>query len=178
MSSFLSKTAPHKLDKKQPIRMLEEPTHPDILFIVDYWNRKRGVRAMPDRNDINPACFGRRLPYIGITEVVDGGRDFRFRLFGGEIAAMTGIDRTGEHFSTLEPSPETGLSAEQSRDRWTQAARFVLDTGKPIFPAALVMEQDGRMVELHVFALPLTAGGDDIAQIIGGAFILQIPDEH
>lgn len=173
VSSFLPKSAPHKLDKSEPIRMLDGPVHPDVVFMLEYWNIKRGARPMPDRCDISPTDFGRLLPYIGITEVLDGGSDFRFRLFGGEISAMTGIDRTGEAFSLLEPSPETGLTAEQSRQRWMLAARLVVDHRRPIFPAAYAIEPDGSRAELHAVALPLTAGGENVAQIIGAAFILR-----
>ena len=154
--------------------MLDEPAHPDVLFMLEYWRHKRGARALPDRQDINPTEFGRLLPFIGITEVIDGGRDFRFRLFGGEISAMTGIDRTGEVFSLLETSPETGLSAEQSRERWTLAARRVVETGEPLFLVAKVTQEDGSEAELHAFALPLTAGGEGVAQILGGAFVSKL----
>ncbi|MBX3488493.1 MAG: PAS domain-containing protein [Parvibaculum sp.] len=57
------------------------------------------VAGGPYRSDIRPEGLVGLLPSLAIVETIDGGSDFRFRLFGTVLAEYTGVDRTGERFS-------------------------------------------------------------------------------
>ncbi len=61
---------------------LETPEHKDVAALAAYWESKRAGRAMPDRANIDPAEIVRLLPNIFVCEVLDGGREYRFRIFG------------------------------------------------------------------------------------------------
>lgn len=69
--------------------------HPDIRFILDYWDGKRGARRMPKRSDIDPAEISRYLPYVTLVDVVPDERRFVYRLVGTMEVALRGRDPTG-----------------------------------------------------------------------------------
>jgi len=66
-----------------------------------YWELKRGGRAMPRRADIVPKDLIRILPYLQITEPVEGGRRMRYRLVGTAIVNAYGAELTGKHFDEV-----------------------------------------------------------------------------
>jgi hypothetical protein len=74
--------------------------------LLAYWDSKRGTKEMPARADIDPATIGKDLlPWIALTEVIDGGARFRFRLCGTGLAGIAGLDLTGRYIDELNPNP-------------------------------------------------------------------------
>lgn len=51
----------------------------------EYWERLRGDQPAPRRDQFDPIDIPALLPDIIFLEVVDGGRDFRFRVIGQEV---------------------------------------------------------------------------------------------
>jgi len=68
---------------------------PILSGTLAYWERQRGGRAMPRRADLNPADIPRLLPNLRLTEVIDGGARFRYRLVGTAIVTAYGREHTG-----------------------------------------------------------------------------------
>ena len=58
---------------------------PINLAGFDYWNKKRGSRRMPSRQDIDPAEIVKILPYVYLVDVQQDPLDFRYRLIGTEM---------------------------------------------------------------------------------------------
>jgi hypothetical protein len=71
----------------------DEP--PLLGFVRDYWRNKRGARAMPGRRDIVPTDMKQHLPHILLADVIDGGRDFRYRLVGSQLQGYFTANPTG-----------------------------------------------------------------------------------
>ncbi len=67
----------------------------------DYWEAKRGERAMPQRRDIDPSEIAKLLPYLQITELVEGGTRVRYRLVGTAIVSAYGAELTGKYFDEV-----------------------------------------------------------------------------
>lgn len=174
MSSFTSQAAPRQLDTASPVTLLDAPENADAIALHDYWQSKRGERPMPDRADIHPSDFTRMLPSMAIIEVIEGGRDFRFRLFGSELANWMHCDRTNQCFSEMLPAPGSDLTAEQVQKRWYAIARATLANARPLFWKAPVLSA-GSGLTMHAVVMPLTAGGNEIAQLLGGGFITSTP---
>jgi hypothetical protein len=76
---------------------IEEPAV--LAFVRDYWWRQRGDLAMPRRKDISPSDMKPHLPHILLADVIDGGRDFRYRLVGVELQRFFAGNPTGKLMS-------------------------------------------------------------------------------
>ncbi|HTT98882.1 MAG TPA: PAS domain-containing protein [Rhizomicrobium sp.] len=75
---------------------------PSVLaFVRDYWQAKRGSRAMPARNDVSPAQLKTQLPHILIADVVEGGADFRYRLVGTQLRGFFQSEPSGKLMSEI-----------------------------------------------------------------------------
>jgi hypothetical protein len=59
------------------------------------WCDKRGTRKLPPWSSFDPVELRRWLGNLNLLDVVDGGKDFRYRVHGTTIAAKVGADMTG-----------------------------------------------------------------------------------
>ncbi len=70
--------------------------NPRFQDLVAYWQGKRGGRALPLRQDIDPLELRQHLGSLNIIECLPGLEDFRYRLIGTRIVAAYGRDSTGK----------------------------------------------------------------------------------
>jgi hypothetical protein len=70
-----------------------------LLGLFRLWNAKRGARALPARHDLRPEELRPWFGNLIALDVIDGGRDFRYRLFGTAIVFQAGFDMTGKLLS-------------------------------------------------------------------------------
>lgn len=68
---------------------------PLLHELYAYWREKCQGRRMPRRRDIDPSEVALLLPHLLISEVVEGGERFRFRLAGTAVTRVLGRDPTG-----------------------------------------------------------------------------------
>jgi len=80
---------------------VESISDPRLAVLYSYWSSKRGARAIPGRADIEPGELRALLPHILLIDVVEGGRDFRYRLVGTEIERHIGRPVTGSLISEV-----------------------------------------------------------------------------
>ena len=78
-----------------------ELSAPHLQEAFSYWLSKRGSRAMPSRRDIDPVEMPKLLPYLMLIDVIPEPLDFRYRLIGTEVRAISRRDYTGMLFSQL-----------------------------------------------------------------------------
>ena len=68
----------------------------------EYWRKTRGARLMPRRSEIDPVEIPPRLlPHLQITEIVDGGARYRYRLAGTAIVDAYGAELTGKYYDEV-----------------------------------------------------------------------------
>ncbi len=92
-----------------------------------YWKTKRGTRAMPRRADVDPTEMPPRLlPLLYLTDVVDAGARFRYRLMGTAAVNSVRADLTGRYLDEL-------TEAGRYRDYVTALYRLVLARRQPVF---------------------------------------------
>ncbi|WP_299396540.1 PAS domain-containing protein [Pelagibius sp.] len=117
-----------------------EITELPLRQLYDYWTAKRGGRPWPARADILPSEIPTVLPFVMLTDVLDGGAagesggglQFRLRLVGTDVAF--GIDPTGQllheavpegpyrdHITALFSRGAAGPGALYSRTRYNYA---------------------------------------------------------
>lgn len=80
---------------------------PRLQRLLQYWQDKRGSRAMPGRNDIDPLDIPWMLGDISLVEVHRPAAclRYRFRLIGSRVAERLGYDMTGKWLEDL-PGPD------------------------------------------------------------------------
>lgn len=64
--------------------------------IADHWNKLRGYRLFPSRNDFKPVNLRKLLRHVTLLRVIDGGADYQFRVMGD-----VHVQAYGENFSNL-----------------------------------------------------------------------------
>ncbi len=135
--------------------------NPVLVAFLDYWNRKRGDRMMPARADIDPTEIPKLLPHIMITDVIDGGARFRYRLFGTALVEGYGRDATGRYVDEmLAPERVTALHAFYQtmcktrrpyyvRTHYPTASNFNLVSNRIVAP----LSSDGTTIDKMITAL-------------------------
>ena len=146
-----------------PIEFDPSDEPPKLLSAVrDYWFAKRGAGDMPRRADILPSELKPYLPNILLADVVDGGRDFRYRLVGRHLQPSFAANPTGKLMSeVLEP-----FGAETVRN--TIAAYSAVIVRR----APLRMRADGSYFAqgwkiVEAILAPLSDDGIDVNMIFG-----------
>lgn len=80
-----------------------------------YWLTSAAGRPMPTRADIDVFEMKPWLGHLMLVEVLEGGADFRYRLYGSNVAHLFGRDRTGQVTSALPVHAREIVCAEYRR---------------------------------------------------------------
>lgn len=131
-----------------------------IKALLDLWNAKRAGRAFPARADFT---MGDLLPWLGhlmLLDVVEGGNDFRFVLYGTALVEIFGFDLTGRLVS--ESHPQIGPKS-------LEEYRRVFETRAPDYVARR-SPANREYVSITKIALPLSSDGQTIDKILGAIY--------
>lgn len=146
----------------------DRPAAAAILRLFGYWQAQRGQRFAPRRADIDPAAIVPLLPDIVLYDVIDGGRDFRFRLIGTRIVEGLGRDSTGCLVSERYAAQPT------MRQRMLDRLQRVAILQQPVFGRGRIHWLPDRAHKRfeHV-ELPLSNDGATVDIILGALIILR-----
>jgi hypothetical protein len=136
---------------------------PEVLSSVrDYWLEKRGQRSMPSRADITPAEIKAQLPHVLLVDVIEGGKYFRYRLVGVELARFFHSDPTGKLMNeALAPFGGETVYATLASYRGVVERRAPMRlTG-----AGSIYGQEPK--HFDAFLAPLSADGATVNMILG-----------
>lgn len=123
-----------------------------------YWEDRRGGRDIPDRRDIDVLDLKPWLGWLNVLDVIDGGRDFRYRVFGTHHVARLGADVTGK------------LASESNaavRSHFTLFLGSIITTRRPVLTH--VTQQNmatGHAYEWRRLGVPLTRGGTAVDAVM------------
>lgn len=138
----------------------ERVTAPQLRFLLDHWSTLADGGTPPNYRQIDPSAMRPALGYVMLLDAVDGGRDFRYRLYGSLIARASDLDMTGRLLSDHPASSyvtEFGLAVY----------RAALQRPRPIYtertPAAA--ERTTRWQRL---ALPLVDDAGRVTRLLAG----------
>lgn len=135
--------------------------HPKLRDLWRFWNTLRGERATPRIDEVHALVLKPWLGNILLLDVIEGGRDFRYRLYGTIAAAHFGFDLTGRLVSQC-----TDLVGPQPLREY----RHVTESRRPegvarISPAAR------DHLQMDKLALPLAAvDGGPVVRILAGLY--------
>jgi hypothetical protein len=125
---------------------LDRVEQPRLRVVLDHWHAVRGQRAMPARRDIDPQGLRGALGIVMIARLDPVQDDFRFSLFGTEIAQAQRGDFTNKLARDLLPR-DFGQAISDSY-------RQVRSTGRPYY-GRLSLAIEREMVSYHRLVLPL-----------------------
>lgn len=146
---------------------LKEPKHPIIARFLTYWTEKCGTRAYPDRADILPADIVPLLPHISIHEVVDGGKDFRARIFGTAIVELVGEERTGMLISEFGYNANPPTQPYTVQRHWMDCLQTAYKEARPVLVGGRMSCSQRPYIIWHGISCPLSNGGSEIQKMIG-----------
>lgn len=131
-----------------------------LEFLRRYWGELAGDRRIPTGSEVDALAMRPALGYVILLDVIDGGSDFRYRVFGSIIASVSGFDMSGKRVSEHRASAyivEFALACY----------RAALARGEPLLtehgpPATL------NTVAWHRLVLPLAGADGNIARFLIG----------
>jgi len=133
-----------------------------------YWEAKCGGRAMPRRADIDPSEITRLLPYLQITEFVDGGARIRYRLVGTAIVTAYGAELTGKYFDEVFAGDRLRVVIDNYR--------VMCREKRPIFIGSRYVSRKDTELFCYRLLMPLSNDGTTINQVIT-AMSFKYPNE-
>lgn len=75
-----------------------------LRFLNDYWRGLRNGDGLPLASAVQPPDMKPALGVIMLLDVLNGGEDFRYRVYGTRIAQYSGFDMTGRRTSEIRTS--------------------------------------------------------------------------
>ena len=103
-------TFPEEAWTLRDLTILDRPESPAMHDLHAYWTVKRGARCAPGRHEIDPLEIKSHLGTLFMLDVLEAGRDYRYRLIGTRIVEVSGRDATGSCFSDLYASQPEALN--------------------------------------------------------------------
>jgi len=137
--------------------------HPQLHDLLDFWHQKCAGRRMPARKDFDVFELRPWLGRLHLVQVVAGGEDFRFTIYGSEVAVLHGTDLTGKALSSI---------AEPARESVRRAYAATCRSRAPLFI------EDDRLVRssltrLENLILPLSDDGRTVNRLLIGVSAIE-----
>jgi hypothetical protein len=120
--------------------------HTSTRAVFEHWNRQRGNRPAPERNDIDPVAIRQALG-DAIMLAADFADQLRFRLAGTRVCALFGREMKGEEFTTL--------CHETSRQPMTELLGIVTGEVSGAVIGLVGRTEDGVSTDIEMLLLPL-----------------------
>jgi hypothetical protein len=134
--------------------------------LYSYWNRLRGARLSPEREEIDPTEIRHILADTMILEV-DDERRLPIRIAGTRLNALFLDEQKGASF--------VSLFAPEDRSGMTAMAEAVLDSQRPAVAGLAAETELGEDIPLELLLLPLRHRGQTHARLLASLAPLALP---
>src|SRR5581483_10967665 len=114
--------------------------HPSTRELFEYWNKQRGRRPAPERNDIEPGAIRRVLADTFVL-AFDTAKGHPFRIAGTRVCAAFGRELKGEQF--------VGLWDEPSRTLVRDLVHIVAHEAVGVVASAACANAEGARLDLE-----------------------------
>ncbi len=133
----------------------DELPQSELKFLFNWWNESRGdcFAALPQ--DVDPFKLKPVLGRIAVLDILDGGEEFKYRLYGSAIINGPGKDLTGKLVSEIWTPLRTFFAITY---------RAVLLRKEPLYTRH-IPHHSLKMATWDRLILPLSSG-DDVERII------------
>jgi hypothetical protein len=129
---------------------------PEQADLYALWNDRRGARRMPARGEFSADDLRPWLGEIHLIEVIEGGKDFRYLVFGTDIARYYDVEMTRRLVSEWP--------ADMREPAFNTYRRIVRDAC-PYLVRQNELAQ-GRLHSNHRLVLPLSSHGIAVDHIL------------
>ncbi|MCK6451896.1 MAG: PAS domain-containing protein [Alphaproteobacteria bacterium] len=148
-----------------PPRVVWQPSEDDVRheplrFLVGFWQMHSAGGRLPGVDMVEPFALKPALGYIMLLDVLDDGWDYRYRLYGTNIAQRLGQDLTGRRTSDISKRAFTGTF-------YIAAYRAVLERRAPLFTVS-ASPRYVAAVDWWRLALPLAAPDGAVTRLLVG----------
>jgi hypothetical protein len=111
----LSKSVPESASGVIALDAIETPI---VRQGLEYWNRLRGTRRYPSRQDMVPRDMAPLLRNIVLIRLIDGGQNYEYRIVGDAHVISHGFSMQGMRVSDIDSySPGYGPVLKSLYDR-------------------------------------------------------------
>ena len=154
------RTRPSDASMEKTADFRQTLTSEKLKIVFDTWESLRVGRIGPRRDDISPAPLRGVLASTFIIDVVDGGRDFRFRFAGDRIIQFMGRRFAGMLLSELVGAPF--FDSMRAMYAACVAAKAPLASGvrQASYPGK-------EFLEIEAMVLPLSEDGVGVTHLFG-----------
>lgn len=125
---------------------LDAAENPLLRRVLAVWTVKKGERPFPAREELSPRDLAPALPYLTLSEVLDGGSDFRLRIVGEEVLAAYGHHLKGRTLSSL---------ADEIGGTMLEAYRNVVCHQAPLLLHGWFEHERHQLFQREVLIMPL-----------------------
>lgn len=118
--------------------------------LLQFWSTAADGSGVPNRQQLDAFALRPWLGHISIYEAIDGGRDFRIRLEGTAIVAITGEDWTGRRASEVDA---------RYGCRIAEFMREIVRTQRPMIHTMRVFQNEVEFITRLLLPVRTRAGG-------------------
>ena len=140
--------------------------HMNSEFLVDYWNRLRNGRAVPDQAEIDPRAIRQFLPAVFILDASNPSFP-TYRLAGTALCKRAGFELRGTNFFAQWDA--------QSFETLSSLLRRALRLRRPLCLRSAGRIADNGQVELETTLAPISYDGCGPSRFVGLAQTLNDP---
>jgi hypothetical protein len=140
--------------------------HPSVRELYRYWNARRGLRAAPERSDIEPGAIRRALADTFIL-ACDAAHGHSFRIAGTRLCAAIGRELRGSAFINL-------WDQESSRTIKDLVAAVTRESIGAV-AGARGCNADGDVLDFELVLLPLRHQTATDARVLGALAPQDLP---
>jgi len=140
--------------------------HPSVQELYDYWNLRRGLRAAPERADIEPGSIRRALADTFVI-AFDERVGHPFRIAGTRVCAAFGRE--------LKGAPLLELWDRDSREQVRDLLTIVAHEAVGVVADARGMSTEGSALDFELLILPLRHRSRTDARVLGALAPAEVP---
>jgi len=141
--------------------LFDHATHPDLAHLLDHCRKLAGENELPRAEDFRPSDTRWAIGWISLVDVLDGGADFRIRLFGSVCQSVFGADLTGLRLSQIESAGSfVGMTSDYVK---------VVHDRRPAYHSGKVIWPNGTELCFDRLLVPFAGRNGDVCRIVAAA---------
>jgi hypothetical protein len=140
--------------------------HPSVRELFHYWNAQRGLRAAPERSEIEPGAIRRALADTFVL-TYDAAHGHSFRIAGTRLCAAVGRELRGTDF--------VNLWDQESRRTINDLVAAVTHESVGAVAGARGCSADGDVLDFELVLLPLRHQSATDARVLGALAPQDLP---